>query len=73
MKILVILVSLIALLLVTLSAPLHRFGIIDLGTSFIGFKYGVYTGIAALVLLVLLGLWQVISNRKTITLGSGQW
>ena len=70
MKILVILVSLIALLLVTLSAPLHRFGIIDLGTSFIGFKYGVYTGIAALVLLVLLGLWQVISNRKTITLGS---
>ena len=70
MKILVILISLIALLLVALSAPFHKLGIIDLGTSFIGFKYGVYTGIAALMLLVLLIILQVITKRKIITFGS---
>lgn len=70
MKILVILVSLVAFLLVALSAPFHRFGIIDLGTAFVGFKYGVYTGIAALILLVLLVILQFVFKRKIITLGS---
>lgn len=70
MKILVILVSFIALLLVALSAPFHRFGIIDLGTAFVGFKYGVYAGIAALVLLILLVVFQILSKRKIMTLGS---
>lgn len=70
MKILVILVSLLALLLVTLSGPLHRFGVIDLGTAFVGFKYGVYVGIAALVLLALLFVSQVLFKRKIITIGS---
>ena len=66
MKILVSLVSLIALLLVVLPGPLHKFGIIDLGTAFTGFKYGVYAGVAALVLLIL----QFLFMRKTVTIGS---
>lgn len=70
LKVLVILISIIALLLVTLSAPFHRFGIIDLGTSFIGFKYGIYAGIAALILLLLLVIVQFMLKRKIITLAN---
>jgi len=66
MKILVSLTSLIAFLLVVLAGPLYKFGIIELGTAFTGFKFGVYAGIAALVLLAL----QIIVKRKTVTLGS---
>lgn len=66
MKILVSLVSLIALLLVVLPGPLYKFGIMDLGTAFTGLKFGVYAGVAALILLVL----QFLLMRKTVTLGS---
>lgn len=70
MKILVVLISFIAFLLVALSGPLHRFGIINLGMAFTVFKYGVYVGIAALVLLALVFVMQVISKRKIMTLTS---
>lgn len=66
MKVLVSLISLIAFLLVALPGPLYKFGIVDLGTAFTGFKFGVFAGIAALILLAL----QVIFKRKTVTLGS---
>ena len=66
MKVLVSLVSLIAFLLVALPGPLYKYGIVDLGTAFTGFKFGVFAGIAALILLAL----QVIFKRKTVTLGS---
>ena len=67
MKNLVMLVSFIAFLLVALSGPLHRFGLISLGTAFTGFKYGVYVGIAALLLLALLIVIQIVSKRKIVT------
>ena len=66
MKVLVSLVSLIAFLLVALPGPLYKLGVVDLGTAFTGFKFGVFAGIAALILLAL----QVIFKRKTVTLGS---
>ncbi|WP_010200705.1 DUF1499 domain-containing protein [Psychrobacter sp. PAMC 21119] len=66
MKVLVSLVSLIAFLLVALPGPLYKYGVVDLGTAFTGFKFGVFAGIAALILLVL----QMIFKRKTVTLGS---
>ena len=66
MKTLVNFVSLIAFLLVVLTGPLYKYDIIELGTVFIGFKYGIFTAIAALVLLVL----QVIFKRNTLTLAS---
>ncbi|ALQ07507.1 DUF1499 domain-containing protein [Pseudoalteromonas fuliginea] len=66
MKILVSLVSLIAFLLVVLPGPLYKFGIVELGTAFTGFRFGVYAGGAALVLLLI----QIIFMRKTVTFGS---
>lgn len=66
MKVLVSLVSLIAFLLVALSGPLYKFGILDLGTAFTGFKFGVFAGIAALVLLGI----QVLFKRDTVRLSS---
>lgn len=66
MKILVNFVSLIAFLLVVLTGPLYKYDIIELGTVFIGFKYGIFTAVAALVLLVL----QVIFKRNTLTVAS---
>jgi len=67
MKILVSLVSLIAFLLVLLPGPLYKFGIVELSTAFAGFKFGVYAGGAALVLLIV----QALFMRKTLTLSSG--
>ena len=66
MNILVSLVSLSAFLLVALPGPLYKYGVVDLGTAFTGFKFGVFAGIATLILLVL----QIIFKRKTVTLGS---
>ncbi|PYE36668.1 DUF1499 domain-containing protein [Psychrobacter fozii] len=66
MKILVSMISLIAFLLVALPAPLYRFGVVELGTAFTGFKFGLVVGIAALVLLAI----QVIFKRKTVSLAS---
>lgn len=60
------LVSLSAFLLVALPGPLYKYGVVDLGTAFTGFKFGVFAGIAALILLVL----QILFKRKTVTLGS---
>ena len=66
MKVLVSLVSLSAFLLVALPGPLYKYGVVDLGTAFMGFKFGVFAGIAALILLVL----QILFKRKTVTLGN---
>ncbi|MBH0097388.1 DUF1499 domain-containing protein [Psychrobacter sp. NZS113] len=66
MKVLVSIISLIAFLLVALPAPLYRFGVVELGTAFTGFKFGLVVGIAALVLLVI----QVIFKRKTVSIAS---
>ena len=66
MKVLVSLVSLSAFLLVALPGPLYKYGVVDLGTAFTGFKLGVFAGIATLILLVL----QILFKRKTVTLGS---
>ncbi|WP_350604149.1 DUF1499 domain-containing protein [Pseudoalteromonas sp. SMN1298-MNA-CIBAN-0114] len=67
MKVLVSLVSLISFLLVILPGPLYKFGIVELGVAFTGFKFGVYAGGAALVLLIV----QALFMRKTLTLSSG--
>ncbi|MEN2752611.1 DUF1499 domain-containing protein [Psychrobacter sp. FBL11] len=66
MKIIVSLVSLIAFLLVALPGPLYKYGVVDLGTAFTGFKFGVFVGIAALVLLGI----QVLFQRNTVRLSS---
>ena len=66
MKIIVSLVSLIAFLLVALPGPLYKYGVVDLGTAFTGFKFGVFAGIAALVLLGI----QVLFKRDTVRLSS---
>ncbi|WP_201565178.1 DUF1499 domain-containing protein [Psychrobacter sp. CMS30] len=66
MKVLVSLVSLSAFLLVALPGPLYKYGVVDLGSAFTGFKFGVFAGIATLILLVL----QILFKRKTVTLGS---
>ncbi len=66
MKILVGLISLIAVLLVALAGPLYKFEIIDLATAFTGFKFGVFAGIAALILLGI----QLLFKRNTASLGS---
>ena len=66
MKVLVSMISLIAFLLVALPAPLYRFGVVELGTAFAGFKFGLVVGIAALVLLAI----QIIFKRKTVSIAS---
>ncbi|MGM8872226.1 DUF1499 domain-containing protein [Psychrobacter sp. 2Y5] len=66
MKIIVLLMSLAAFLLVTLPGPLYKSGIVELGTAFAGFKYAVIAGIAALVLLIM----QMLFKRKTVTFTS---
>ncbi len=66
MKIFVGLISLIAVLLVALAGPLYKFGMIELATAFAGFKFGVFAGIAALILLVI----QLLFKRNTVSIGS---
>jgi uncharacterized protein (DUF1499 family) len=66
MKIFVGLISLIAVLLVALAGPLYKFGLIDLATAFTGFKFGVFAGIAALILLAI----QLLFKRNTASIGS---
>lgn len=66
MKILVSFVSLVAFLLVVLTGPLYKYDIIELSTIFTGFKYGIFTAVAALVLLAL----QIIFKRNTLTFAS---
>ena len=66
MKTLISLISSLAILLVALPGPLYKFGILELGPAFSGLRYGVYVGIAALVLLLI----QVIFMRKNISWAS---
>ena len=66
MKIFVGLISLIAVLLVALAGPLYQFGMIGLANAFTGFKFGVFTGIAALILLTI----QLLFKRNTASIGS---
>ena len=63
MKTLVSLVSLLAILLVALPGPLYKFGILELGPAFTALRFGVYAGIAALVLILI----QLIFLRKNIS------
>ncbi|MBQ4833129.1 DUF1499 domain-containing protein [Pseudoalteromonas sp. MMG010] len=64
MKALVSIVSFIALLLVTLPGPLYKYQIMELGTAFTGFRYAVFVGAAALILLAV----QVIFMRRSVSL-----
>jgi len=66
MKILVLLMSLAAFLLVTLPGPLYRSGLVELEAAFAGFKYAVITGVAALILLIV----QMLFKRQTVTFTS---
>lgn len=66
MKILISLVSFIGFLLVVLPGPLYKYGIVDLGTAFTGFKFGVFAGGAALIMLLL----QALFKRQTLTFGN---
>ncbi len=66
MKMIVGLMSVIAILLVALAGPLYKFGIVELGTAFTGFKFGLFAGIAALVLLAI----QLLFKRNTASIGS---
>ena len=56
----------IAVLLVALAGPLYKLGMIELGTAFAGFKFGVFAGIATLILLVI----QLLLKRNTVSIGS---
>ncbi|MFQ3235995.1 MAG: hypothetical protein ACI9C4_001559 [Paraglaciecola sp.] len=64
MKFLVSLLSLLAILLVTLPGPLYKFSIVELGSAFSAIRWGVYVGVAAIVLILI----QLIFMRKTMTL-----
>ena len=64
MKILVVLISVLAFLLVALAGPLYKFDIVALGTAFSSFKYGVILAVIALILLII----QVIFRRKTVSI-----
>ncbi len=66
MKMIVGLMSVIAILLVALAGPLYKFGAVELGTAFTGFKFGVFAGIAALILLAI----QLLFKRNTASIGS---
>lgn len=66
MRILVTLMSFIAILLVILPGPLYKFGFFDLATAFTGFTVGVLVGIAALILLGI----QFLFKRDTVRLNS---
>ncbi|MFT4937122.1 MAG: hypothetical protein ACI88A_000136 [Paraglaciecola sp.] len=63
MKTLVGLISLLAILLVALAGPLYKFNILDLGSAFGALRFGVYVGMAALVLLLI----EIIFMRKNIS------
>lgn len=68
MKVLVSLFSLIAILMVALPGPLYKFEIMSLGVAFTTMRWGVYVGIAALVLILI----QLIFARKSMSwLGTG--
>ncbi|MFP3457233.1 DUF1499 domain-containing protein [Psychrobacter sp. SIMBA_152] len=66
MKMLVSLMSVTAILLVALAGPLYKFGVVELGPAFTGFKFGLFAGIAALVLLAI----QLLFKRNTASIGS---
>ena len=66
MKMIVGLMSVTAILLVALAGPLYKFGVVELGTAFTGFKFGLFAGIAALVLLAI----QLLFKRNTASIGS---
>ncbi len=66
MKMIVGLMSVTAILLVALVGPLYKFGVVELGTAFTGFKFGLFAGIAALVLLAI----QLLFKRNTASIES---
>lgn len=68
MKTLVGIISFLAILLVVLPGPLYKFEILPLGAAFTAMRWGVYVGIAALVLIVI----QLIFVRKSASwVGTG--
>ncbi|CAM3923084.1 MULTISPECIES: DUF1499 domain-containing protein [Pseudoalteromonas] len=62
MKALVSFVCALAILLVVLPGPLYKWHILDLSTAFTGIRFGVYAGVAGLVLLAV----QLLFMRKNI-------
>ncbi|KKO49658.1 membrane protein [Arsukibacterium sp. MJ3] len=68
MTTLVSLISLLAFLLVVLPGPLYQYGVVELTSAFTALRYGVYVGIAALVLLL---LYIIIKRNKTRWLTAG--
>lgn len=66
MKIVVSLISVIAFLLVLLPGPLYKFGIVDLGSAFVGFTFSMLAGGIALIMLTI----QALFKRETLTISS---
>jgi len=62
MKYLLGFTSLIAILLVVLPGPLYKYNVLELGPAFTALRWGVYVGIATLVLFLV----QIIFLRKNI-------
>lgn len=63
MKTLVGIVSFLAILLVVLPGPLYKFEILSLGTAFTAMRWGVFVGIAAIVIIII----QLIFVRKSVS------
>jgi len=63
MKYLLGFTSLVAILLVALPGPLYKFNVMELGPAFTALRWGVYAGIAALVLFFV----QIIFLRKNMS------
>lgn len=66
MKALIALTSIVSFLMVTLPGPLYKYGIVGLSTAFTSFRFGVYVGGAALILIIL----QILLKRKSVNWGS---
>lgn len=54
------------MLMVVLPGPFYKYEVVDLQTAFSGFKFSLYAGIAALILLII----QILFKRETVSLSS---
>ncbi len=52
--------------MVVLPGPFYKYEVVDLQTAFSGFKFSLYAGIAALILLII----QILFKRETVSLSS---
>ncbi|NMH59879.1 DUF1499 domain-containing protein [Alteromonas ponticola] len=65
MKAIVALVSIVSFLMVVLPGLLYQFAGLSLGLAFTSFRFGLFVGVAALVLIIL----QLLFARKTMQWG----